>query len=506
MKQMQVILSLIFSSMAMIAFGDSYEINYVSCGIKEPNSSLPSYKNIFLDKSISASFSDEAGKYLISSYELDRLKNICLESQKPLTAAEKAQANKVVDVHLSTSGWVNTYWPIQLQYEADPLKTSTTADLAINPIFDLTRAFTPSELTQALMYSKVYDKYVKNNAKRKFLIMFHGTASSADDAIKYETYFNGEIISSLLKLAEVNHDMEKYLDYIALDGVGSGNKSVHEQLVGYNDYKYDATGKIFGKGLTNNILSAKSALTLSTDNPFIKEKVERVRNALVANNKSVLPDEIYIVGWSRGAASAFYLANELAKDQELSSIPVKIFAIDPVPGGILKNFRHSYFHELPAQVKDVKIILFEDDRSRGFNPAVPKALAPAATNIDVIVLPGNHAMGVGNNYGYEELSAVSKILRNLLSMFLSKNGFNFANPWLESVADLRSNLGSIANNRNFYKEVSEKKVYGLGRERSWFGFLMQERGVYLHGNYVSMSEVPGYQKDLTLDYLFKVLR
>lgn len=110
--------------------------------------------------------------------------------------------------------------------------------------------------------------------------------------------------------------------------------------------------------------------------------------------------KIIFVGWSRGSVLAYMIANRLAKDKELSHVPVHIIAIDPVPGPF--NFGPEQT-QLKDNVKSASIFLAVDDRVPGFVSLIPRC--KESTLLQVIKVPGNHFTIVG----MEVVSNISNI-------------------------------------------------------------------------------------------------
>ena len=128
-----------------------------------------------------------------------------------------------------------------------------------------------------------------------------------------------------------------------------------------------------------------------------------------------------MVGWSRGAVTCFMMANKLFDSQIM--IPVRIFALDPVPG--MTNFQDSRT-TLPATVCDITVVYARDEQSMGFDALVPKLVG--STRARYHILPGKHATVAGNanadgdNGPYSpNLGAPGKIARHLAVSWLRDN-------------------------------------------------------------------------------------
>ena len=89
------------------------------------------------------------------------------------------------------------------------------------------------------------------------------------------------------------------------------------------------------------------------------------------------------------------IANALFRSTEpgLAHIPIRIFAIDPVPGSAGFLGGHMWSHiELTPNVKACQIVLSQHDLRRTFSPVLPPAFNTADnTSPIVVVMPGNHS-------------------------------------------------------------------------------------------------------------------
>jgi hypothetical protein len=80
------------------------------------------------------------------------------------------------------------------------------------------------------------------------------------------------------------------------------------------------------------------------------------------------------------------LANAMFNDSALKSIPVKILAIDPVPG--IGNFQEHRV-KLNSNVKEYVGFYARDERSKGFSCVIPQTATGTRTHI--FPIPGRHA-------------------------------------------------------------------------------------------------------------------
>ncbi len=132
------------------------------------------------------------------------------------------------------------------------------------------------------------------------------------------------------------------------------------------------------------------------------------------NLNNQLPQAINMLGWSRGAVTCIRLAYALnqSKDLALRSIPINIFAVDPVAGA-----GHSTEVDattLTPNVRNYVATLATGEYRRFFKPIAGHRLHfnPSHTDVWVLPMPGNHSdtAKMNNNTG--------KIVFNLAYRFL----------------------------------------------------------------------------------------
>jgi hypothetical protein len=138
------------------------------------------------------------------------------------------------------------------------------------------------------------------------------------------------------------------------------------------------------------------------------------------------PAAINMAGWSRGAITCHMLAHALAKHRYLKSVPVNIFAFDPVPGP--GNFKVEQV-SLPANVRHYSAVVMEDESRRIMKPVVfdPGADESSGKKFKVIPLPGAHNTAVF--WGQSEVGTIGAALAH---RFLTKHGTRLRNPMLLS--------------------------------------------------------------------------
>ncbi|MBA5981536.1 hypothetical protein HT737_17160, partial [Pseudomonas sp. MD195_PC81_125] len=199
-------------------------------------------------------------------------------------------------------------------------------------------------------------------------IFFCGTGSTKFDTSN-SNYWNGELVSTLAS----HHTGREFAEWIVVDGPGSSNLQADELFTKSADY--GLSGTLFGKGWEENVQHAmniikgkcdwqRQQLTEAEYNrlkaagiPIEDVKIEgswfwrkynygersvtqqKLQEQIIKTFRKdgIIPTQVNLVGWSRGGISCHMLANAMFNESTLKSIPVKILAIDPVPG--IGNFQ-----------------------------------------------------------------------------------------------------------------------------------------------------------------------
>jgi len=107
--------------------------------------------------------------------------------------------------------------------------------------------------------------------------------------------------------------------------------------------------------------------------------------------KYELPTQVNLVGWSRGGVSCHMLANAMLYDNELSSVPVNILAIDPVAG---TNDLKDNQTKLGSNVKEYVGLYARDERSTNFACIIPDTAKD--TQVHIYPIAGRHTTLIGN--------------------------------------------------------------------------------------------------------------
>ncbi|MEL6581077.1 MAG: hypothetical protein AAFQ14_15120, partial [Cyanobacteria bacterium J06621_12] len=216
-----------------------------------------------------------------------------------------------------------------------------------------------------------------------FTVFFCGTGSNHLD-VKNPSYPIGELVSTLAS----HHEGAELVDWIVVDGPGSGNLQEDDKWVEPGNFS-KKRGEYLGTGWENNVAHAIAVIKGEPSRKLTKLK--RQKRKIARLRPQELPDAVNMVGWSRGGISCHMLANAMFKDPVLKDIPVKILAFDPVPG--TGNFQ-KHRTTLQENVSEYIGIYARDERSLGFAPSVPTF--SAGTQVKILPIPGRHATLVGN--------------------------------------------------------------------------------------------------------------
>ncbi|ENF7817191.1 hypothetical protein ABR157_002974 [Enterobacter soli] len=285
-------------------------------------------------------------------------------------------------------------------------------------------------------------------------VFFCGTGSNKFDD-SHANYWSGELISTLA----ANNKGKEFAEWVILDGPGSGNLQSDELWVKSGDYS-QLRGQLVGSGWKENVQHAINIIKGHVDwqrEKLTQENYEQLKKAGVPiqdvevtgsfwwrkydygdrkvtqqalqqqiiktfRKGQVLPTQVNLVGWSRGGISCHMLANAMLADPLLTTIPVNIFAIDPVPG--MGNFQTEKV-TLGRNVKEYVAFYARDERSKGFSCVVPDT--DNATAVHIYPMSGRHATLVGNasangNSGEKVLHEPGMIVRHFAEVCLQRWG------------------------------------------------------------------------------------
>lgn len=326
-----------------------------------------------------------------------------------------------------------------------------------------------------------------------FNVYFCGTGATSADGSNRD-YWNGELISVLAG----NDQGREHAYKIVVDGPGSGN--VQDDTLFVDDHDHSGLmGTLLGSGWEENVQHALQVIkgqALWQRGQRTKSEYERLKQAGVPLadakgtgywfrhqydygerevvpqelqeqiirqfRKPLLPEQVNLIGWSRGGISCHMLANAMAQDEALQHIPVNILAIDPVPGVL--NMQKSRA-ELAGNVKEYVGFYARDERSIGFASVVPQVAA--GTLLRVYPIPGRHATLVGNGSttgeggGGDRCKAPGVIVRHLAETCLRRWGSSLDNCLQLDPSQLQAHQQSLHDDDALYVAMRSKSYTHL---------------------------------------------
>lgn len=360
-----------------------------------------------------------------------------------------------------------------------------------------------------------------------FTVFFCGTGSNSFDFAS-TSYHKGELVSTLA----MNHMGHEFVDWIIVDGPGSGNIQEAEKWVPSKNYSA-LRGTLSGKGWEENVKHAV-AIVIGTDHDERTEHTKaevkllrkmgvgvetveregRMARAFLGSTKKVeqplrkhrispqalqqkkieilgqnkVFDRINVVGWSRGGVTCHMFANALAETPGWSHVPVNIFAADPVPGsGAFDPHRIA----LKDNVKNYVAVYAMDERSRGFSPVLA-TLGPKTQRF-ITTMPGRHATLVGNaavdgSSGINTLFGPGQVTRDLAEKHLEAWGTPLAK---------RLKLNDVQILTAYDGILGHATDYGAMRDVSYTGFTQKgQRSVGLgDGTWSDFGGMPDLSQD-----------
>ncbi|WP_414573172.1 hypothetical protein [Nostoc sp. CCY 9925] len=287
-----------------------------------------------------------------------------------------------------------------------------------------------------------------------------------------------------------NHTGTEFVEWVIIDGPGSGNLQEDDKWVKPGNYP-KLLGTLWGAGWKENVdhalamikgiyewkrtqLTAEQVRVLK-DAGYIDQRSffqrilsypDRKANPqeLQAQKAKILrkgrlPDVVNLIGWSRGAVSCHMLANKMFQDTALRGIRVNIFAVDPVPGlgrYVLPPSGYD-FKLIPSNVYNYVAIYARDEYSIGFTPIVPDFSAQMRNKPIILPLPGRHATLVANaaidggeGTQDQELLAPGRLVRHLAEEYLTAWGTALKNRLNLSLREVDGFYESIVRNNGRY--------------------------------------------------------
>ena len=320
-----------------------------------------------------------------------------------------------------------------------------------------------------------------------FTVFFCGTGSTKFDDSNVN-YWNGELISTL---AQNTQSLSKeFAEWIVIDGPGSGNLQADEMFTESGNY-LQLKGTALGSGWEENVIHAANIMKgtftwqrekLTEENynqlqkagvPIEEVKItgswywrtydygtrkvtqQALQEQIIKTFRKdgIIPTQVNLVGWSRGGISCHMLANAMLNDSALKTVPVNIFAVDPVPG--LLNFQDSRV-KLGSNVKEYVAFYARDERSLGFACVVPEC--DKTTNVHIYPMPGRHATLVGNaaangNQGAKVYAEPGQLVRHFAEVCLTRWGVRLEKKLNLSPAQINQQLAKIKDDLGGYVKM-----------------------------------------------------
>lgn len=198
-----------------------------------------------------------------------------------------------------------------------------------------------------------------------------------------------------------------------LVGVGEKEKKIAADLVAQSEVSDAEEDEAFSsQEIKKQVVKFSNALTLRLTryritgegvDSLMLEAILYLENLLKENN-GVMPLEINLNGFSRGADTCVRLAHIL--QDFCPETKVNLFLVDPVPGPGRYDDKSSYV--IPSNVENCQIIVMANEhipviKSQDMDSYV---FANMATKVKYNILPGNHSSGIlrkpGNQVGSDE--------------------------------------------------------------------------------------------------------
>jgi len=232
---------------------------------------------------------------------------------------------------------------------------------------------------------------------------------------------------------------------------------------GYNRYSNDVVAKLYWETVTNCVVTdgvggggpqgnAGGAGTIrgllggvgvDANVSFV---VNEVKSRHASGNQNMV---LNMLGWSRGAMTCIKIANALSADTVTRTIPVNIFAIDPVPGGSCINNHMWRSIQMTPNIRICNVVLSQHDRRSLFAPYYPEVLGPYT---DVDIMPGDHSTIVEEKPGCSE---AHELVKDMGKRFLMARGTHFSNGDLLSPPEILKRYSLIAEHFDDYAHFAK---------------------------------------------------
>ena len=230
--------------------------------------------------------------------------------------------------------------------------------------------------------------------------------------------YKGEIVN----LFGNNDRSPMFTGKIITEGVGSIGDPDLQGIFGSRDATTGAYTLLvetdLRSGIWGSIVQLKNNITGAGVDANVHTVLSIIKTLNLAGKR---PDAINMLGWSRGAVTciriAYFLHN--MQDPNLRSIPINIFAVDPVAGPGHNAEPDAY--TLTPNVRNYVATLMVDERRAAFKPISDLRLVvkdPKYTQSLILPFKGIHSDTAKNT------TATGKISFNLALRFLYTHGTN----------------------------------------------------------------------------------
>lgn len=237
---------------------------------------------------------------------------------------------------------------------------------------------------------------------------------------------------------------------------------------GYNRFSNDVVGQLYRETVTNCVVTdgvggggphgnAGGAWTISglVGGVGVDANVGFVVNEVKGRHTSGSQNMVFnMLGWSRGAVTCIKIANALNADSATRTIPVNIFAIDPVPGGSALNNHMWRSITMTPNIRLCNVVLSQHDRRSLFAPYYPEVLGPFT---DVDIMPGDHSTIVEEKPGRAE---AHELVKDMGKRFLMARGTRFSDNELLSPPEILTRYSLIAEHFDDYAHFAKGAAKG----------------------------------------------
>ena len=320
----------------------------------------------------------------------------------------------------------------------------------------------------------ITDKTTKSTTKKRFFGLSSKTSTEVTSAKRGHGSW---LINAGPGGGKVGVDMPGSIEPITGEKQFIGDKNDLFDFKQFEDYekklKAQTWAQIFGKGMDHNVVR-----TVATIDQLVSwsqfTPVARMGQPTPTPDKADPITKINLVGWSRGAVTCHMIAHALAEFEHqnknvqriVRSLPVTIFAFDPVPGGDPGGSPYNDISRMTisANVKRYTAIYCAHDTRHNFQPAI----VDQNPNVQSIIMAGGHGTMVDAQQGHGE---VADIATALCHRFLVDEGTDLINPTFLSDVEILEKYAKIILDMDWYKKQTGSWYTSGGRQNRDFSKL-----------------------------------